>query len=261
MEIDCGDIPSVKFESSVGDLLLPGDNIGALVDVPATGTADSKDAKKRGVVRLGPGVTQRGGELHSMKCGLLSTDRRRGKIWLHRNQRRYVPALDDMVIGVVMERHGEEYRLDINGTDTATLHVLAFEGATKKNRPQLAVGASVYARVTRAGRLAEAEVSCVEVGSARTWAGGETLYGELKRGNVIGVSMGLARALMLGNGGVLERVGNKVAFQSAVGVNGRVWVQAANVKETMVVTQAVLKADVLEKDEWLNFVDRLFAQR
>lgn len=35
-------------------------------------------------------------------------------------QRRYVPSLEDLVIGVVSERHGEEYRVDIGGRCAAS---------------------------------------------------------------------------------------------------------------------------------------------
>ena len=46
---------------------------------------------------------------------------------------------DESVIGVVRERAGESYRVDIGTSQPATLSMLAFEGATKRNRPNLRV--------------------------------------------------------------------------------------------------------------------------
>lgn len=251
-------VPGVELRSRTGALLLPGAVVGTLVDVPVH--ARDGESRKRPVVRLGPGMTQCARELHATKYGLLSIDQKRNKLCLDGNQRRYVAALEDMVIGIVQERHGEEYRLDLNGTDTATLPVLAFEGATKKNKPNLAVGAAVYCRVTRASKNMEAEVSCVEPGSSRTWGGGETLYGELKGGNIIKVSLGLARALMRPSEPVLSALGQRIAFQSAVGANGRIWLQAGKVQETIIISEAVKKADVLRVEEWTSFVKKLFTQ-
>jgi hypothetical protein len=54
----------------------------------------------------------------------------------------YVPALEDMVIGTVTERHAESYKLDIGAAHPATLSATAFEGATKRNRPNILVGPS-----------------------------------------------------------------------------------------------------------------------
>jgi len=43
--------------------------------------------------------------------------------------RRYLPAADDKVIGVVLERFGESFNVDVGGPFVATLSALAFEGA------------------------------------------------------------------------------------------------------------------------------------
>ena len=44
-----------------------------------------------------------------------------------------------MVIGIVKERHSEGFKIDIGSAFVGNLSALAFEGATKKNRPNLAV--------------------------------------------------------------------------------------------------------------------------
>lgn len=52
-----------------------------------------------------------------------------------------MPATDDVVIGIVTERLGEGFKVDIGTHQPATLSIYQFEGGTKRNRPNLAVRA------------------------------------------------------------------------------------------------------------------------
>ena len=47
--------------------------------------------------------------------------------------------MEESVIGIVSERHSENFVVDICGPFAATLPVLSFEGATRRNRPNLQV--------------------------------------------------------------------------------------------------------------------------
>ena len=76
---------------------------------------------------------------------------------------RYIPCVGDNVIGVVIERHSDNLILDIGGPFPAVLNSLAFEGATRRNRPKLGEGDLVYARVTLAHKDVDTELSCTEV--------------------------------------------------------------------------------------------------
>ena len=76
---------------------------------------------------------------------------------------RYIPAVGDSVVGRVLERHSENFAVDIGGPFPAVLNVLAFEGATRRNRPKLVEGDLVYARVVLAHRDVDTELSCVDV--------------------------------------------------------------------------------------------------
>ena len=52
----------------------------------------------------------------------------------------YIPAAQEAVVGVVVGKNGAEgFRVDIGGPHNANLDALAFEGATKRNRPNLKV--------------------------------------------------------------------------------------------------------------------------
>lgn len=239
----------IRLSERHGELILPGDHLASLTE---------RRGSKRAVVRIGGGITQRKDSLLSSKAGYARHEPRRNKLWVENNQRRYEAAEGDMIIGIVQEKYSEEYRLEINGSDSAMLPGLAFEGATKKNKPNISAGGLVYCQVSRASKNMETEVCCVETGSAKSWIGGETLFGELKGGNMIGVSIGLARRLLGDGGVVLQTIGRRVAFQCAVGVNGRVWIEAGCVEHTLLVCLAVQKADVMGVSEWNKFVDDIF---
>ena len=47
--------------------------------------------------------------------------------------------MNDCVIGVIKEKYAEEYSVDINSAFDGRLNAIAFEGATKQDRPFLKV--------------------------------------------------------------------------------------------------------------------------
>ncbi|KAI4210231.1 MAG: hypothetical protein LQ351_006909 [Letrouitia transgressa] len=142
---------------------------------------------------------------------------------------------------------------------------LAFENATKKTRPQLAARSLVYAKVVSASRHLDPEIAC-----CNTSTGKADGMGELKGGMVFDVSLGMARRLLLppgrqrDDGGlvVLDELAEKLAFEIAVGRNGRLWVKANTVRETMAVGKAVQETDkrALDLDEQRKLVRKLVLQ-
>ena len=50
-----------------------------------------------------------------------------------------MPARNDYVIGVVANKSAETFKVDIGGSEQASLSCLAFENATKRNRPNVDV--------------------------------------------------------------------------------------------------------------------------
>jgi exosome complex component RRP40 len=47
--------------------------------------------------------------------------------------------MGEPVVGIIIARHAEGYRVDIGAAHIATLDALAFEGATKRSKPNLKV--------------------------------------------------------------------------------------------------------------------------
>jgi exosome complex component RRP40 len=97
-------------------------------------------------LKIGPGLTHATNELIANKAGLLHIDS--NKYYVESSQKRvlcllfdyeYVPVTGESVIGIVKNKSAENYRVDIGSAHNASLSVLAFEGATKRNRPMLQV--------------------------------------------------------------------------------------------------------------------------
>lgn len=67
--------------------------------------------------------------------------------------------------------------LSLSSAHSATLPALAFEGATKRNRPNLNIGTLVYAKVlpNANSRDAEPELTCVDLRTGKAEG-----FGELK---------------------------------------------------------------------------------
>lgn len=61
----------------------------------------------------------------------------------------YVPHPPEPVVGIVIARHAEGFRVDIGASQAASLDALAFEGATKRNKPNLKVSWRKYLIVAR----------------------------------------------------------------------------------------------------------------
>jgi len=200
-------------------IVVPGDHI---LHLPETG-----------VIRVGTGLHDDGTSLTATKTGVL-LEAKGGKIWVASRQKRYIPSPDEPVLGTVQSKFSEYYEVDIGGPFTALLPVLAFDGATRRNRPNLKEGDLVYCRVDTAHRDMQPTLACTD------GAGRAAGFGPLKGGYQFACSTAQTRAL-LGNPPppVLLALGRSLQFELAVGLNGRVWVDAASPQIAVLVSLAV----------------------
>ena len=68
---------------------------------------------------------------------------------------RYLPKVDDTVIGIVTMKNPEFFTVDINSSTTALLNTLEFQGATRRDKPKYEEGTLVYCKVLLADKLAK----------------------------------------------------------------------------------------------------------
>lgn len=224
----------------VGQVAGPGDAILQLPD--------------EGQIRIGSGLQLSEGHIVSTKAGKVQQTKS-GKLWLEGRQKKYIPSEDDLVIGIIIDRNVENFMVDIGAPFSAMLPQLSFEGATKRNRPNLKPGDVVYARVVTANRDLEPELSCVD---ATGKAGG---FGQLKDGTVFSCSTSLARTLLSRPmPPVLGALGSALQFELAVGLNGKVWLHTPSVATTIVVSNAILQSEQLTKPQVEVLVKRLLTK-
>jgi exosome complex component RRP40 len=215
-------------------VILPGDRV------------DTENSK------IGPGFYQSPLLEHAkpVKAGYLVSSHKGSSTltYLDTNAKRYIPSLKDHVLGVVVGKYAEGYRVLLQDHSTSVrLDQFAFENASKKNKPNLQLGSLVYGRVSLADKDIEPEIECFDATTGK--AGG---FGELKGGYLIEVSLAYARFLLFEEGAeLLAKIGEKVSFEVAIGVNGKVWI---NAEDSLVVLKI---SNLLRECENLNIENGL----
>ena len=115
--------------------ILPGEN---LIDVLET----LKDNPEKPIV-VGPGLKRQSKDrITSFKAGQL-LHRNVNLFWINSHQRYYIPCERDTVIGIVISKTGTFCRVDIGAPEVATLSLLAFPNATKRNKGNVDVSFSL----------------------------------------------------------------------------------------------------------------------
>ncbi|KAK1656099.1 exosome complex exonuclease RRP40 [Colletotrichum phormii] len=220
--------------ASVGPYVLPGDVIDDSL-IPS---------HQKLPLRLGPGlrhVPPR--QIVPTIAGKLVTDCKKNSIWVEQTSGRYIPAVGDLVVGTVQRTAAELYYVLLADYSTpAMLPQLSFEGASKKTRPQLAAGALVYARVTLANKHMDPELECVYQSTGKSDG-----LGPLVGGMLFDISLGMSRRLLMPKTTdlvVLEELGaTGAAFETAVGRNGKIWVNSESTKIIIAVGRAIQETD------------------
>ena len=73
----------------------------------------------------------------------------------------YLPKVGDMIIGRIVSKFAFSYELDINSYSTGVLDSLEFDGATKRNKPNLEINSLVYCRVKSINKYSKPVLSCI----------------------------------------------------------------------------------------------------
>lgn len=211
------------FKDKLGQVILPGDVFS--FDVSAV---ESSAVRAERVI-CGPGLRRNGDEILVYKSGILR-HKAPNLYWIDSLQKRYVPVKGESVIGIVTAKSGDIFKVDVGGSEQASLSYLAFEGATKRNRPNVQVGDLVYAQFTIANKDMEPELVCIDSCGR---ANGMGVFGT--DGLLFKVSLGLVRRLLAPQSAIVKDLEKIFPFEMVVGLNGRVWVKAKTVQQTLIV--------------------------
>jgi len=202
-------------------------------------------------IKLGTGLRQECDTIQATSAGMLRLSKP-NKYWVESSQKRYVPSVEDTVIGVVVDTKPDNFLVDIKGPSVAFLPVLSFEGGTRRNIPKFEIGTLIYARVVKANSIMNPELSCMDA------TGKAAEFGQLKGGYMFDTSTGMSRMLLSSpTCPVLEALGEKLSFEIAVGHNGRVWVNAPAPSTVILVSNAIMRSESLSGIKQRAMVENL----
>ncbi|CAR24600.1 exosome non-catalytic core subunit RRP40 [Lachancea thermotolerans CBS 6340] len=195
---------------------------------------DKLDIADKENVVIGPGVycDPRTQEIRPVNAGfeVIGSTKKNLSIRVDHNSKRYIPAVGDLVVGLITGSFSDSYRVSLASfSSPVTLSYMAFPNASKKNRPSLKVGDLVYARVCKADKELEAEIECVD-----STTGKDAGFGLLDGGMVADVSLAFSRELTFNNEyPLLTLLAKNAQFEIAIGINGKVWIKCDDVKSTL----------------------------
>ena len=129
------------------------------------------------------------------------------------------------------------------------LSVTAFNGATKRHKPNLNIGAAVLCYVTSADPQLDIELSCEDKSTQKDWSSMENLFGSLPAGFpmlITDISLPYASHLQRADtSGIIKSLAKNFKFEMAVGKNGRLYILAETRREVIAITKAFQHAERL----------------
>ncbi|XP_045051173.2 exosome complex component RRP40 isoform X1 [Desmodus rotundus] len=256
----------------LGQVVLPGEELllPEQEDAEGPGSAGEQPLRLNAGVRsrvrvvCGPGLRRCGDRLLVTKCGRLRHKEPSGGgggvYWVDSQQKRvrwdsggvYVPVKGDHVIGIVTAKSGDIFKVDVGGSEPASLSYLAFEGATKRNRPNVQVGDLIYGQFVVANKDMEPEMVCIDSCGR---ANGMGVIGQ--DGLLFKVTLGLIRKLLAPNCEILQELGKLYPLEIVFGMNGRIWVKAKTVQQTLILANVLEACEHMTADQRKQIFSRL----
>ncbi|XP_074598319.1 exosome complex component Rrp40 [Brevipalpus obovatus] len=202
---------------------------------------NNPSAKNKKVI-LGPGIRRDVDDVRAIKCGILRSrlvnNDTQILYWIDSHQKRYVAVRGERVIGIVVGKGSLTVNVDIGTNETASLSLLAFESATKRNRPNVQLGDIIFARILSASKDVRTELTCV---TSRLKKDG---LGVLPpNGFMINVPLRVCRRLLSTDNKIIETLGSKFKFEITIGLNGRLWVRSSSVSKTIYIINVLMSIE------------------
>ncbi|XP_043473089.1 exosome complex component RRP40 [Leptopilina heterotoma] len=221
------------MEVKIDDIVMPGDIVKEIF--PSKGKIK---------VMLGPGLKRDGENVIVCKAGVL---KRRDPFIYYVNsyEKRYVPNRGESVVGIVTQKAGDIFKVDIGSSEQASLSYLAFEGASKRNRPDVQIGDVIYGKLLVASKDMEPELVCVDSFGKKGKLGVLSADGML-----FSCSLSLVRKILNPTCPLLHLLAKEHKYELAIGMNGKIWLKAGpSVDETIAVANAILAAEFTSTNE------------
>uniref|UniRef100_A0A0P4WFD9 Ribosomal RNA-processing protein 40 n=3 Tax=Scylla TaxID=6760 RepID=A0A0P4WFD9_SCYOL len=222
-------------------VVLPGDKVLQL---------DSEDCMKE--IFLGPGLRRHENNVYATRSGPLKKTTQ-NIYYIDNYQRRYIPLKGQFVVGIVYKKKGDNYIIDIGGSEYALLSLLCFENAPKKARKEMRPGELVFGQLLVAERDMEPELVCLDVCNDAVG------IGPLPEGGLMfTVPLHVTREILDPQNTLLKKISSLVECTVVVGSNGRVWVLAQEQRHMLAIMNCLKMLEVMSKHEAEQNVYRYF---
>lgn len=228
------------------EFLLPGDSVTTQIHSQYDNLDSNKDIEV--IVKLNKGLfTNSYRDCFAVRSGYLQyhkNSKHQKQIMncsISTHSKVYFPSIQDSVIGIIKKRHSECYMVDINTPNLAYLSILDFEGATKRNKPDLDIGDAVYAKVVLFQRDIEPIISCIRESSKNT-----NIFGSLNSksyGTIFECTPLLCQYLSNQKCPILETLGKSFRFDIVLGCNGRVFIESPRSSDCITLIRYILSCD------------------
>jgi len=173
----------------------------------------------------------------------------------------YPPKVEDFVIGTITQKNPEFYKVDIGTYIHAVLNTKEFEGASKKTKPNLNLGDSVFARVLKVNKYDAPILSCISQYDVKNWASGESFFGHLKKGNIFKFPMEHAWNFINSDNYLLKRLNDIINFEIVIGQNGKMWINSDSNSNILDIYNLLIKSINKENSEIEKMVHETFLEK
>lgn len=172
----------------------------------------------------------------------------------------YSPIVDDFVIGTIVQKSSEFYKVDINTYTYAILSSNNFEGATKKTKPNIHLGDLIFARVLKVNNFDAPVLSCISEFENKNWASGESFFGALKGGNLFQFPKIHSWDFYKDNY-ALERLKDVVSNEIAISNNGKIWINSDTPQNIFNIYKILMASLESSKDEIEKMIHEIFLEK
>lgn len=200
-------------------ILLPGKDLTKeILQIVEVEDRENKSSK----IKLGPGLFSDNNRIIATTTGRL-LHYRGLRFWGNYLFSAYLPSLGDYVIGKVYHKSSDVYKLDIGISKIATLDVLAFDAATRRNRPNLNLGSLVYCKIVRIDQ-SDVKLSCIHEFQGSI---SNEIFGEISNpGILLKIPVSFSQHLQINGHPHFNELGRKESFEIIIGCNGYIFISS-----------------------------------
>lgn len=152
----------------------------------------------------------------------------------------YSPKVDDLVVGTIISKNIEFYKIDIGTYSQAILGTAEFEGATKKTRPNLKVGDLIFAKVLKTNKFDSPILTCIS-NDGKSWSSGEAFFGPINQGHVFKIPLNLVNFYFFFGEKLFGRINDCVNYEFNLGHNGMMVINCENSNLILKIKDVILQ--------------------